>query len=273
MDDRVKQYKSLSFGSSYVQDTKLRVHALYSEIPIDLYGAVAQATELRGDESILDVGCGTGTFLQYLRAERRHGGSLYGVDFSAEVVAPLVAANQEQNLDINVIISDATALCFPDHSVDIVSMQHMLSYVPDMDKACQEAKRICAAAGRCVFTANSIRNYPHVRKYRNMAAELLGWPQIEINASRFSAEVMQEILARTFPQVEIIVLEGRLKLPVDEFIKWFSSMLDNWHPLPTYQQRCLVLDQLQNNWIKDDISADGFIYEAKWAGVGLCYPQ
>lgn len=99
-----------------------------------------------------------------------------------------------------------------------------------MDRACNEARRVCKRGGSCIFTVNAIRNYPHVRKYHELAARLLGWSTIEVNTSRFCVEVMEEVLSPHFSHVNIIVREGLLRLPADEFVRWFTSMLDNWHP-------------------------------------------
>ncbi len=211
-----------------MQDIKLSVHDRYSRIPIDMHGEVVRALQLQGDESIVDIGCGTGLFLKYLRGQRGHTGPLVGVDFSAGIMEGIRAICQAEGLNIGFSVCDAETLCFSDSTVDAVSLQHMLSYVPDMDRACKEAGRICKRGGSCVFTANAMRNYPHIRKYRELAAKLLGWPMIEVNTSRFCVEVMDKVLSPHFSQVNITVHEGLLHLPADEFVRWFTSMLDNW---------------------------------------------
>lgn len=270
MNDHTRQYRELAFATSRIQDIKLRIHALYSDKPIDLNASVAHVANLKGGESVVDIGCGTGTFLRYLRQERFHGGALYGLDFTSGVFAPTYRESLDRQMRINFAVCNAEQLCLPSQAMDVVLMQHMLGFVPDMDAACRESRRVMRRGGVCVVTANAMRNYPHVLKYRASASRLLGWPAIEVNTQRFCAENMQEILGRTFKRVKFVLLEGHLRIPADEFIVWFTAMFDNWHPLPTEHQRALVLEHLVDEWIAQDIDAEGFINEPKWAGIALC---
>lgn len=265
--EKVEQYKDLVFATPRIQDIKLRVHEQFSDVPIDTLGSVADVAGLTVSEDIADVGCGTGLFLQYLREERGHQGALYGIDFTEGVMATAIRTNRDRGLGIHYLISDAQSLCLTSDSVDAVFMQHMLGFVPDLQVACQEARRVLRSGGVCVATANSLKNYPHVQRYREEARKLLGWESLTINNFRFNSENMGDVLGSVFPRVETYILEGHLRIPSEEFAQWFDAMMDNWHPLPTQDQRLRVMTRLREDWMGADLDAEGYIGEPKWFGI------
>lgn len=268
--NRYEQYRNHVFATPNIQNIKLRVHQKYSVVPIDIYFNVAKATKIENCESLIDIGCGTGDFLIYLRRVCGFKGALYGADFSSGVFASTSTKQVVEGLNLNFATCEAELLCFPDECVDAVSMQHMLSYVPDINGACEEVKRVLKETGVAVASANSIHNYPHVQKYRELACDLLSWPKIEVNVDRFCSENMELLLSQVFPYVEVDLLEGSLRLPQDEFIIWFKAMMDNWHPLPTEVEREYILEHLVNKWLLHDLDSEGYIYEPKWVGIATC---
>ena len=91
------------------------------------------------DESVLDVGCGTGILAFALR-ERCQVNQLHGVDFSPAYVEHAKRYNQDPKLSFDV--GDACALSFPDRSFDRVLSLLMLHFVPNAHQAIAEMRRV-----------------------------------------------------------------------------------------------------------------------------------
>lgn len=106
-----------------------------------------------GGESVLDVGCCTGS-LTFAISKRCQPRQLRGVDFSPAYVEYATRGNQDPKIAFSV--GDACALAFPDQSFDRVLSLLMLHFVPRADQAIAEMRRVArpgAVVGAAVWDA------------------------------------------------------------------------------------------------------------------------
>lgn len=111
---------------------------------------VLRLARLKPGESVLDVGCGTGTLA--IAAKRHVGptGTVYGIDASPEMIAR--AGNKAMKAGIEVVFKNAVAeaLPFPDAQFDAVLTTVMLHHLPRKARqqcAC-EIRRVLKPGGR-----------------------------------------------------------------------------------------------------------------------------
>ncbi len=84
----------------------------------------------------MDVGCGTGEFLQYMR---RHGWQVLGVESDAD------AAEQARAAGCEVLTGDPATVTYPDLKFDLITFWHALEHLPDLKGTLDAvAKRIQA---------------------------------------------------------------------------------------------------------------------------------
>jgi ubiquinone/menaquinone biosynthesis C-methylase UbiE len=106
--------------------------------------------KLQPDESVLDVGCGTGTLA--IAAKRRVGpaGMVYGIDASPEMIAR--ANKKAKKAGVDVVFKNALAesLPFPDGQFDAVLSTVMLHHLPKAARheAVREMRRVLKPGGR-----------------------------------------------------------------------------------------------------------------------------
>jgi len=104
-------------------------------------------------ESVLDVGCGTGSLASAL-TQRCQIKQLRGVDFSPAYVDHATRHNHDPRVSFEV--GDACTLAFPDHNFDRVLSLLMLHFVPRADEAISEMRRVArpgAVVGAAVWDA------------------------------------------------------------------------------------------------------------------------
>lgn len=99
-------------------------------------------------ERILDLGCGTGTLIQYL-LNLVPEAKFVGLDPSAEM---LNVAKQKLPVSVELRVGSADNLPFPDESFDVVISTNAFHYFRNPSQAIQEAKRILKPDGRLVIT-------------------------------------------------------------------------------------------------------------------------
>jgi len=103
---------------------------VYQRPALDIFSGSLDLAELRGDESVLDVGCGNGRYLGALLG-RGHQGLLCGADLSPGMLRNARPVAGEAPL----LIVDAQALPFEADSFDVTLAMHMLYHVPDRSVA------------------------------------------------------------------------------------------------------------------------------------------
>ena len=111
---------------------------------------VLQFARLATGESVLDVGCGTGTLA--IAAKRRVGpnGAVYGVDASAEMLARAEKKAKTAGMEVSFRRGLAEALPFPDSQFDVVLSTVMLHHLPRKARLqfAKEIRRVLKPGGR-----------------------------------------------------------------------------------------------------------------------------
>jgi ubiquinone/menaquinone biosynthesis C-methylase UbiE len=111
---------------------------------------VLRLARLKPGESVLDVGCGTGTLA--IAAKRHVGptGTVYGIDASPEMIAR--ARKKARKAGVDVVVQNALAetLPFPDGQFDAVLTTVMLHHLPrkPRQQCAHEIRRVLKPGGR-----------------------------------------------------------------------------------------------------------------------------
>jgi trans-aconitate 2-methyltransferase len=193
---------------------------VYDRIGTPMRGWAQQVIDdlaLRGDETVLDAGCGSGSVTLDL-LEKLPGGKIYAVDYSAEMVEKLSASVRERGIT-NVVPIRASLTDFElPEQVDVVFSNAVFHWIPDDDalfscllRATKPGGRLRAQCGggnifaRFMPAVHAVRTaerfsgwlgeYEDGKKYRTpeeaMASlERAGWT--DVRSSTFEAPVSFE---------------------------------------------------------------------------------
>ena len=104
---------------------------------------------LKGDEALLDIGCGAGVLT--LEAARRLSpdGSVHGIDISPDMISlARRRAEQGQMTNAQFGIGDALNLDFEDNSFDIIMSSNAFPWVADRPRFLSEVYRVLKPTGR-----------------------------------------------------------------------------------------------------------------------------
>jgi ubiquinone/menaquinone biosynthesis C-methylase UbiE len=103
-------------------------------------------------ETVIDIGCGTGSLA--VAAKRRVGrlGKVLGIDASPEMIAQARAKSSKSALDVEWQVAGAEALPVADASVDVVLSTLMMHHLPRAVRrvAADEIRRVLKPGGRAL---------------------------------------------------------------------------------------------------------------------------
>lgn len=116
----------------------------------DFRERMLRLAHLEPGESVLDVGCGTGTLA--IAAKRRAGpaGAVCGIDASPEMIARAGKKARKAGVEVVLQTALAQALPFPDGQFDVVTATIMLHHLPPKarQQCAREMRRVLKPGGR-----------------------------------------------------------------------------------------------------------------------------
>ncbi len=204
--------------------TRIRTHELYTRPKIDFPRWVIDTYAWRGDEWVLDVGAGPGTYFALVQERAPRGRHIAG-DLSLGMARR--ACQHPSAGRIDVINLDAQVLPFPDRMFDVVLANHMLYHVPDVLRALAEIRRVLKPDGCLIAATNSQDNMPEFDTLARRACTLLGFPRVELGGEneRFSLENAAQLLAHEFRAVARCDLPSALHFnQVDPVVAYLDSV-------------------------------------------------
>jgi ubiquinone/menaquinone biosynthesis C-methylase UbiE len=105
------------------------------------YTDLIEELTVKDGDAILDIGCGTGNVLYYIRKQKNILG--YGVDESEN----MIAIAKEKNPNFEFTTCDCSYLPYKDESMDIVMACMAYHHFPDQEQFRKEAWRVLKPGG------------------------------------------------------------------------------------------------------------------------------
>lgn len=110
--------------------------------------ALAELSALQRGETVLDVGCGTGTAARYAAEHVGCSGRVIGVDVNAGMIEVAQSLPVVQGATIEWYEQNAYHLPLPDQSVDVTLCSQTLQFLHDRPAALAEMRRVLKPDGR-----------------------------------------------------------------------------------------------------------------------------
>ena len=112
----------------------------------DYKGLISRWIRLRDSCRILDVGCGTGAFVNYLATETT-GSEFIGIDIDDDFIAYANGKLFPKSNSYKFLVGDACNLPFEDESFDLVISYTALTNIPDSNRVMSEMLRVARING------------------------------------------------------------------------------------------------------------------------------
>jgi ubiquinone/menaquinone biosynthesis C-methylase UbiE len=180
--------------------------------------------DLPPDAAILDVGCGTGNLWSENRDGILRGWRLVLLDLSLGMLIAADAATSDVDCDRSLVMADAQAIPFLDHSFDGVLANHMLFHVPDRRRALAEMRRVLRPGGLWYATVYGSK---HLHEVASLVGRIFERDVQVHNAATFGLETGPEHLQPHFEHVSVLRYPDHLEVGEEEpLIAYISSLAE-----------------------------------------------
>jgi SAM-dependent methyltransferase len=189
--------------------------------------AILAAAEPRPGATLVDLGCGNGSFTERV-GDRVGAGRVIGV----ELIASLADAAERRGIEVRrADLGDR--LPFADGEVDVVHSNQVIEHLPKTDRFMQEIRRVLAPDGYAIVSTNNLASL------HNVACLLVGYQPSPCHVSDIQAGVGNPIDAfRGFPgeeaQQHLRVFTGRALAELAEIhgLRVDQQRTAGFYPLP-----------------------------------------
>ena len=248
---------------------RIRIHKLYTQPQDDFHAWVLNHVPWCGDERVIDIGCGSGAYIEPISQRLTQGGQLLAGDLSWGMLCDV--ASKSLPARVALLNADAMRIPLPDGCCDVVLANHMLYHVPQIERAVAEIQRVLRPGGRFVAATNARDAMQLFITEVADACHALGYP-IEIPPAparlRFTLENGWALLKPHFPNVEQDAFESALVFSeATPPVAYINSLRHIYsHQLPDDLAWETLIEQV-NRQIRSQIAAQGEYQVAKTTGV------
>ena len=248
---------------------RVRTHELYTQPPLDFQAWVLDHVPWRGDERVLDIGCGSGAYVEPVCEWLTRGGRMLAGDVSRGMLRDVAARSLPDCVDL--LNADAMRIPLADGCCDVVLANHMLYHIPQMAVAVAEIQRVLRPGGHFVAATNARDAMQALIAEMEEAGHALGYP-VDIPPVparvRFTLENGWATLRPCFPGVAQDVVESALVFcEAAPAVAYIDSMRITYEPrLPDGLGWEVLIEQVERQ-IRAKIAAVGEYRVAKRAGV------
>lgn len=268
------------FDDETMLEVKQRIHRDHRTNPETIVDHLLQCLDLRGRESILDLGCGNGFLLAEVAKHLVDGARVVGLDIAPGILRH--ARRRFDCLELDAVWVEGSAddlSTFEDDGFDRVMANYMVHYVPDLEAAFAEVRRVLRIDGRFVATTDSVEGMGEMYQVHFDAVTRLGWPEHVMRGSpkhRFSLENGAALLGKHFPRVEVRIYTDQLRFETPEPFMEFYAIGHRYCsaravPDPTLTDSMFSkLHQTVEETVRKQIEANGAFVVSKRTGSFVC---
>lgn len=142
-----------------------------------MYPAAAAALRLQPDDDLLDVACGSGSFLGSCARQVRFAAGVDASDLAVASTRKHLAARIADGT-AEIVLGDAAHLPWPDGRFSAVTCLGSLDLMPEPVRVLCEMRRVLRPDGRAVFTMGS--RFPDEQARQKYAAQAWCWTEEDL---------------------------------------------------------------------------------------------
>jgi SAM-dependent methyltransferase len=212
----------------------------YSINDVDWHSWLYQQLPLASQQHILEAGCGTG-ILWKKNVDKLPDDITIILTDQSEGMLNTTRKNLSEYPQFDFRVMRIEELQFADDSFELVTANHMLYHIPNLEKALWEVGRVLKPSGTFIAATNS---QDHLKELKEALLEFE--PKCEFprgSPLKFVLENGQEALGAVFSQIEVRTFTNTMQIPTPQPILQFLLSMFDGVKYPDLRPRLSELEQ------------------------------
>jgi ubiquinone/menaquinone biosynthesis C-methylase UbiE len=246
-------------------DIRSQAHQRYSERPDDFLDWVLDHLDLKPGESVVDVGCGRGSY--HMPLVQRGTRVILALDTSPGMVSTAQQQARAHGLPVVAIEASAERIPVRDASYHLGMANHVLFHIADVAAALRELRRVLKDRGRTVVTSAGANSSARLQSLHREAALRLGYQPAGRVIDRFNMQHL-DLVRSVFPTAQRYIRDDAFLFPrTDVTLRYYASgMVDAIEDRPVDNGHRDRLLRLVGEGVDAIIAREGVFRDPKPAG-------
>jgi ubiquinone/menaquinone biosynthesis C-methylase UbiE len=259
------EYLRDQYGTTEKLDIRIEAHQRYSEQRDDFLDWILDRLDPHPGDSLIDVGCGRGSYHHYLVA--RGVRLILAVDASPRMIDVAQQQANQSKYPVVAIEASAERLPVPEDSYNLGMANHVLFHVANIPAALRELRRVLKPGGRAILSTAAADSSARLEAIHRAAAERLGYQPASRVIDRFNLDHI-DMVRGVFPRVERFIREDAFVFPSTEATARYyaSGMIEAIaNPPADGSHRAQLLPRVTES-VEAVIAREGIFRDPKSAG-------
>lgn len=208
---------------------------------------------IQNGERVLDVGCGPANLWITQRDRLPEGVRVVCFDLSQGMLETAKSALKGDDR-FTFLCGDAQAIPFGDSTFDLVTANHMLYHVPDIQAAADDIRRVLGPGGRLAAATNGLG---HMQELHDLVRRVVpAYLPANESASRFGLENGPAQLSASFSKIAVKTYPDSLWVTeIEPLVDYIASMWGIWGSSTSWDDDRET--QIRNELVKEFAGSGG----------------
>ena len=236
----IKEYAELQYKDHRNLTDRMNLWS-YGSNPISLQKWIFSKIQIQENESILELGCGTGQLWLENFRDVPSTCSIILSDFSNEMLTKAREKVEPLKLPIKFRLIDAERIPYQNQVFDVILGCNVLYHVPDIQKALTSIKNILKSNGR--FISTTVSKF-HIRELKEFLSEFGLYTEERMNLfSEFRNETGRNILEPHFSEIKLYEYINPVEITsVEPLLTYIESMFPK-EQFPDFQKKKVEVEE------------------------------
>ncbi|MFX1388521.1 MAG: class I SAM-dependent methyltransferase [Promethearchaeota archaeon] len=242
-NESIKEYAKVQYKNHQNLNNRMNLWS-YGSNPVTLQEWIFNKIQLKEDENVLELGCGTGELWLENYRNIPSSCSITLSDFSEKMLTRAKANLKSLDLPIKFEIINAEEIPYPNQIFDVVIACHMLYHVPNLEKTLLSISRVLKPNSRFITTTVSQKHIQELTDFLSKFGLSSGFREEKSQFfGEFRNETGREILKPFFRDIELFEYINPVNIT---FISPLMNYIDSMFPKEYYPNYRSIRSQIED---------------------------